>query len=120
MTRRRQKALGIPATLALIASAFVNDKLDAVASFPLGTTYLERDEIVGSTHKKKWSEVGWEALERNHESPHFATPAGLAAYLPAYLTVVVRDFDRLDMLPTMVCGALTKQETRQRHLLLFV
>ena len=109
VTRRSSiKALGIQETLDLIAAAFPEAKLDAVAAFPLGTTYVDRDEIVASTHNQAWSSLSWKTLEWNHEAPRWATPGGFVAYLPAWLTVIVRDFEQLDHLPRFVCNSLIK------------
>jgi hypothetical protein len=39
---------------------------------------------------------------------HFPSPAGLAAYLPALLTVALRDHDQLDLLPRFLASSLTR------------
>jgi hypothetical protein len=69
--------------------------------------HLECVEIQQAFAGKHWSELSQETLVRENSALSFLTPEAFRFYLPAYLSIVVREFEKTDILPEATVQYLT-------------
>lgn len=69
--------------------------------------HLECVEIQQAFAGKHWSELSQETLVRENSALSFLTPEAFRFYLPAYLSIVVREFEKTDILPEVTVQYLT-------------
>lgn len=92
-----------------IGAAFPEAPLDASGAFEeWGTTYLDADGFVADSRGRTWRELDRRFLEYHNDALPFLGPSAFARYLPAFLSAVVHDSDRLDQLPGFLVYLLTR------------
>ena len=61
--------------------------------------HLECVDIQQAFVGKHWSELSQETLIKENSALSFLTPVAFRFYLPAYLSIVIREFEETDILP---------------------
>lgn len=69
--------------------------------------HLECLEIQQAFVAKHWSELTLETLVRENSALSFLTPEAFRFYLPAYLSIVIQEFEKTDVLPEVTVQYLT-------------
>jgi hypothetical protein len=106
--------------LAELSAAFPSHKLDPAAAMgDAAVTYLDFPSFETGSRGRTWGNLGWEYLKLHHDAIGFLTPAGLAEYLPAYLSAAIKHHEEVDVLPVFIAGGLTRRPDEPEELARF-
>jgi hypothetical protein len=72
--------------------------------------HLECNQVKALFRGRHWRDLSPEDLEGEADSLSFLAPEGFRFFLPAFVRVSLLDFERADLIPMAVIGALTQPE----------
>jgi hypothetical protein len=64
-------------------------------------------DIKSALKGRHWRDLSFESLDHRWEALTFLSPEGFRFYLPAFMIILIMDYDRADMIDIVVIGRLT-------------
>ena len=77
--------------------------------------HLECNQVKAMLRGRHWRDLSPEDLEGEADSLSFLAPEGFRFFLPAFVRVSLLDFERADLVPMAVVGALTRPDDPDRQ-----